>query len=120
MKSSRTYLLTLLLLGLSITAFAAKNSKEVTFDKTTKVGNTDLQPGTYRVAWSGTGPQVEVDFSQNKKNVATAAAKLVTAPSEYDSAIRVRDEGGVSAVLEELDFKNLQLVFLQQDQPSGN
>lgn len=120
MKSTRRFVFALFLLALPVASFAAKNSKEITFDKTTKVGNTELQPGTYRVAWSGTGPQVEVDFSHNRKSVASTTAKLVNASSQYDSAIRVRSEGSDSAVLEELDFKHLQLVFSQLDQPTGN
>ena len=108
-----------LLLTLPVAVFAAKNRKEITFDKTTKIGATELQPGTYTVAWSGTGPEVQVEFSQNKKNVVGTTAKLVNAPGPYDSAVQTRNEGNDSAVLEEIDFKNLQLIFPQTEQPSG-
>lgn len=120
MKSVRAFIFVLLLFTLPVVSFAAKNSKEVTFDKVTKVGNAELQPGTYRVAWNGTGPQVEVDFSHNGKNVTSTTAKLVNGPSEYDSAIRLRTGANDSTVLEEIDFRNQQLVFSQPEQPSGN
>ena len=120
MKSSRTLLFALFLLALPAALFAAKNSKEITLDKTTKVGSTELQPGTYRVEWNGTGPQVQVNFSQDKKNVATTTAKLVNARSPYESAVQVQTDGNNAAVLQEIDFKNLQLIFPQSDQPSGN
>lgn len=120
MKSTRILASALLLLALPVASFAAKNSKDVTFDRTTRVGNTELQAGTYKVSWNGTGSQVEVDFSQNKKTVASTTAQIVNAPSPYDSAVQVRAESSDSAVLEELDFKNLELVFRQSEQPSGN
>lgn len=119
MKSTRILASALLLLALPVASFAAKNSKNVTFDQTTQVGNTELQPGTYKVSWNGTGSQVEVDFSQNKKTVASTTAQIVNAPGPYDSAVQVSKETG-NSVLEELDFKNLELVFRQSNQPSGN
>jgi hypothetical protein len=108
-----------LLLTLPVAVFAAKNRKEITFDKTTTIGATELQPGTYTVAWTGAGPEVQVDFSQNRKSVFSTTAKLVNASGPYDSAVQTRNEGNDSAVLEEIDFKNLQLIFPQTEQPSG-
>lgn len=110
----------LLALALPLASFAATHSKEVTLDKTTKVGNVELQPGTYKVAWNGAGPNVEVDFSKDKKVVASATAQLGSAPSEYDSAVQTRNVDSNSAILEELDFKNTQLKFSETDQQSGN
>ena len=119
-SSSRSLGLFLLLFMLSAASFAASNSKEITFEKTTKVGTTDLQPGTYKVVWKGTGPTVEVDFWQNKKVVVTTSAKLENNRSGYDSAVQTSDVSSDSAILREIDFKNTELVFVTGDSSSGN
>lgn len=118
--STRSFALLLLLSVLPAASFAASNSKEITFDKTIKVGTTDLQPGTYKVAWKGTGPTVEVDFWQNRKVVATTSAKLQNNQSGYESAVQTSDVNSGSAILREIDFKNSELVFGTEDTSSGN
>jgi len=121
MKSTRTLTFIALLFVLPVASFAAKNSKEVTFADVTKVGTTDVQPGTYRVEWNGAGPEVKVDFWQSKKLVATTSAKLVNSRSEFDSAIQTRRLNADSVILDELEYKNFQLVFPDSaQQPSGN
>ena len=112
--------LALFLFLLPAASFAASNSKEITFDKATKVGTTQLQPGTYKVVWKGTGSAVEVDFLQNKKVVATTSAKLENNRSGYDSAVQTSDVNSDSAILREIDFKNTELVFATDDTSSGN
>lgn len=119
-SSTRSLALFLLLFMLPAASFAASNSKEITFDKTTKVGTTELEPGTYKVAWKGTGPTVDVDFSKNNKVVASTTAKLGSNRSGYDSAVQVRTVNSDSAILETIDFKNAELVFPTEDAPSGN
>lgn len=118
--STRSLGLFLLLVLLSAASFAASNSKEITFDKTTKVGTTDLQPGTYKVTWKGTGPTVEVDFLQDRKVVASTSAKLENNQSGYDSAVQTSDVNSGSAILREIDFKKTGLVFATEDNSSGN
>jgi hypothetical protein len=120
MKVISSFAFVPLLFVLSVQSFAAGRTKEITLDKKTKVGKVELQPGTYKVAWSGTGPNVEVDFSKDRKVVASAAAKLANVRSEFDSAAQTRNVASGSAVLEELDFKNTQLTFSETDQSSGN
>jgi len=122
MKSTRTLAFIGLLFLLPVASFAAKNSKQVTFDSVTKIGTTDVQPGTYKVEWNGAGPEVKVDFLQNKKLVASTSAKLVNGAGEFDSAIQTRRVNADSVVLDELDYKNFQLVFPDSgaQQPSGN
>lgn len=121
MKSIRAFFALLFLLALPVASFAAKNRKEVTFDTPTRVGNTQLEAGTYKVTWSGDGPQVEVTFSQHGNTVTTATAQLSNDPSPYDSAVEVGPDSDGSVVLRQLDFKNLELVFSSQGQSStGN
>ena len=120
MKSIRAFLAFLFLLALPVASFAAKNSKEVTFDTPVKVGDTQLEAGTYKVAWSGTGTQVEVSFSQNGNKLASATAQLSNEAGPYDDAVELAPDQDGSMVLRQLDFKNLKLVFSNQNQPSGN
>lgn len=119
MKSTHTLAFLLLSVMLPVASFAAAHNKEITLDQATKVGTTELQPGTYKVSWNGSGPNVEVDFLKNRKVVASTTAKLGTAQGGIDS-IQTRTVDSNSAILEELDFKNTQLVFPTTDQPSGN
>lgn len=122
MKSTRRFLTILFLLALPVASLAAKNSKEVTFDTAVKVGSTQLDAGTYRVTWNGSGPQVEVNFSQNGKTITSATAQLSNDPGPYDAAVQLGMDSDGSAILREIDFKNLELVFSSPDQPptSGN
>jgi hypothetical protein len=119
LKSTHTLAFLLLSVMLPIASFAATHNKEITLDKATKVGATELQAGTYKVSWNGNGPNVEVDFLKNRKVVASTTAKLGNAQGEMDS-VQTRNVDSDTAVLEELDFKNTQLVFPTADQPSGN
>lgn len=120
MKSTHTLAFFLLSIMLPATTLAASTSKEVTFDKTIKVGTTELQPGTYKVSWKGDGQGVEVDFAKGKDVVATTNADVQNGRSPYDAAVLVRNADSGSAVLEEIDFKNTQLVFHAAGEQSGN
>jgi hypothetical protein len=110
----------LLLLALPMQSFGATHNKEVTLGETTQVGNAELEPGIYKIVWNGTGTNVEVDFWKDRKVVASATATLVNGPSALDSAVQTREVSSGSAILEEIDFKNMQLKFSQGDQPAGN
>ena len=103
----------------SLPSFAATRDKEITLSETTRIGTAELKPGTYRVAWNGNGPDVAVDFLKDRKVVVTTNAKLGHARNGRDS-IHFRETNSDSAILEELDFKNTQLVFSETDHSSGN
>ena len=98
MKVINSFAFLPLLVALSVQSFAAGRTKEITLDKRTKVGKVELQPGTYKVAWSGTGPNVEVNFSKDRQVVARAAAKLANVRSELDSAVQTRNVDSGSAI----------------------
>ena len=119
MKSIRTFAFILLALGQPAALLAQSHSKQVKFDQTTKVGATELQPGDYKVVWDGDGPDVEVNFQQDNKTMASATAKLANAPGPYDAAVVVKEDGTDSVILEELDFKDLELVFSQSTPDPG-
>ena len=116
-----THVLASLLLSImfSLPSFAATRNKEITLSQTTRIGTAELKPGTYRVAWNGNGPDVAVAFFKDRKVVITTNAKLGHARNERDS-IHFHETNSDSAILEELDFKNIQLVFSEADHSSGN
>jgi hypothetical protein len=63
----------------SLSAFARDtNRHSVEILDAVQVGNTQLRAGTYQVQWQGTGPDVQVNFIQHGKTVATAAGTLKT------------------------------------------
>jgi hypothetical protein len=100
----------------SLSAFARdKSQHSVNISEAVQVGGTQLQPGTYKVEWTGTAPDVQVSFLQHGKTVATAPGKLRT-----DTAVsqdQVVTDGGDTAnkALHEIDFHrdNQALIFQQ-------
>jgi hypothetical protein len=99
-----TALLSVLALVCSLSAFARdKNQHSVNISDAVQVGNTQLQPGNYKVEWQGTGPDVQVSFLQNGKTVATVPGTLKTNPQVSQDAI-VTDNASASRKLDEIDF----------------
>jgi len=96
----------------SLSAFARdKNERSVEFTDAVQVGNTQLRAGTYQVQWQGTGPDVQVNFIQHGKTVATAAGTLKTNVAQVvqDSVV----VNSSSKTLDEIDFHRdkASLVF---------
>jgi hypothetical protein len=113
MKFSSPITATLLAMVLAVPAIslAAKNQENLSLSKTTMVQSAQLTPGDYKVVWEGNGPDVQVSFVQSKKTVATAPAKLVLKPSNYDGAIDTTDAANNSQVLNSIEWKKQSLVF---------
>jgi hypothetical protein len=66
---------------LPLSAFAkSKDSGSLYVSTSTKFGNAQLKPGSYKVRWNGTGNQVNVDVLRRDKTVATSQAKLIELP----------------------------------------
>jgi hypothetical protein len=64
---------------LPVSTFArAKNQATFRLSEAAEIGSAQLQPGKYKAEWSDTGANVQVNFLQGKKTVATATAKLKT------------------------------------------
>jgi type 1 fimbria pilin len=109
---------------LAVGAFAAdKNQGKITVSQTVTVNGTQLAPGSYKLQWDGSGPDVQVKFVRDGKDVVTAPAKLVTkeAAAPYDSVI-VKSSGADSKTLEEINFRNqkLALTFSPAQNSTGN
>lgn len=81
MKASRlSSLLFAASLLLPLAAFAGNTTKKTLhiFETVTLEGKT-LSPGDYRLEWSGTGPDVQLEVVHGRDTVATVPAKIVTA-----------------------------------------
>jgi len=69
----------ILALFMPVAVFAgSKNSATIQLPDTATVGSTQLQAGTYKVEWTGSGSNVNVNFIQHKTTVATTTAQLKT------------------------------------------
>ncbi len=92
---------------LSLGALARENNqgKLDLYDRA-QIGNTVLQPGTYTVKWTGTGPEVQVNVLQNKQTVATAMATLKNESNLTQDAVvlRLASDNSSPKEIAEIDF----------------
>jgi hypothetical protein len=93
----------------AISMAATKSQESVSLSKPAKVGESQLQPGNYKVVWDGNGPDVQVSFLQGKKTVATVPAKLVEHASTYNT-VETSDADNTSKILS-IGWKKQSLVF---------
>jgi len=100
---------------LSAPAFAA-NSQTVNIPGTVSVGSTQLPAGDYKVSWTGSGPNVQVTFTQDKKTIATVQANAVEQKNDR-KGVTTNTQGGVS-VLQSIQLSSVSLV-LQAAASSG-
>jgi hypothetical protein len=99
----------LMLALVSVPAFAAKNSQNVSITDPVKVGSTQLPAGDYKVSWTGTGSNVQVTIAEKGKASVTVPAKIVEAKNGH-IALLTNTVGGTS-VLETIQLNNLSIVF---------
>ena len=92
----------------SAPAFAA-NSQTVNIPGTVKVGSTQLPAGDYKVTWTGSGSNVQVTLTQNKKTAATVKANAVAQKNDHNGVI-TNTQGGV-AVLQSIQLSSVSLVI---------
>lgn len=89
---------------LSAGAFAATQSKSVTFDKAVQVNGTTVPAGDYKVKYDDSSSNAQVSFLQGKKQVATASGQVKDLGKKANqTAVIVRTGNSVPA-LEEIDF----------------
>jgi hypothetical protein len=99
----------LLVASLSVPAFAAKNSQNVTFTDAIRVGSTQLPAGDYKVSWTANGSNAQVTIAEKGKASVTVPAKLIDAKNGH-IAVLTNTVGGV-AVLETIQLDNLSLII---------
>jgi len=101
-------LLCVFALALSAGAFAkAKNEGSFDLAQPAIVGSTQLQPGHYKVEWTGTSGTVNVDIMRDGKTVATTKGTLkeLASKSPY-SAVTVKPASNDQKRIEEIEFNN--------------
>ena len=103
-------------------ALARDKAHSVEIPYAVQVGGTRITAGSYKVAWQGTGPAVEVSFSQYGKPVATVPGTLKTNDDQVtQDAIVTEATSADTSALKEIDFGRQKeaLVFDQNDQNPG-
>ena len=105
----RFFAFALMLALLSVPAFAAKNSQNVSVTDPIKVGSTQLPAGDYKVSWTGTGSNVQVTIAEKGKASVTVPAKIVEAKNGH-VALLTNTVGGTN-VLESIQLNDLSIVL---------
>lgn len=109
MKPKLGITLAAIVLMLPLSALAAsKNSSNVEIPDKVVVNGKQIQPGTYKVEWNGTGPNVEVSILQGHKTVAQAPARLVNGTYEQQAIVTHQNNSGAN-VLDQIQLKNKEL-----------
>jgi hypothetical protein len=109
MKTKSLFVFALVLIP-SLTFAADKKSASVEIDQPVKVAGAQLAPGQYHLTWEGNGPDVTVTFTEGKKTVATAPAKLVTTSSSQP-AIETFTASDNTKLLKAVDLNKLTIQF---------
>lgn len=99
------------LAAFSVTAFAAKNSQSINLSNPVKIGSTQLAPGSYKVSWTGTAPDVQVTIASKAKGSTpvTVPAKLVDAKNGH-VAVQTNVVNGVE-VLQAIQLDDASLML---------
>jgi len=114
--------LSTLILLLPVGALARDKSHSVEIPYAVQVGGARITAGNYKVAWQGTGPAVDVSFSQYGKTVATVPGTLKTNDDQViQDAIVTEATSADTTTLREIDFGHQKeaLVFDQSQNQSG-
>lgn len=103
-------ILALLLCVLSVNAVAGtKQGGTINLVDPVVISGTQLRPGEYVVRWSGTAPNVQVQFLRDGKLVVTVPGKLITQRNPYDSAVVLRSTNDGVKTISEIDFSKVTL-----------
>jgi len=116
-RMKRFFSFAMMLTLLTAPAFASKNSQTVNLPTAMKVGSTDVTPGDYNVTWTGSGPEVQVTWTRNKKVVVTLPAKLVEQTNKNEG-LDMDNRGGVQT-LQAIRLRNMSLI-LESTPSSGS
>jgi hypothetical protein len=114
--------LSTLVLLFPVGALARDKAHSVEIPYVVQVGGTRVTPGSYKVAWQGTGPAVEVSFSQYGKTVLTVSGTLKTNDDQVtQDAIVTEATSADTTTLKEIDFGHQKeaLVFDQNQNQGG-
>jgi len=110
-------LLSMLAVMCSVSALARdKNQHSVSISDSVQVGGKQLEPGSYKVEWQGTGPEVQVNFVRDGKTVATVPGTLKTNDAKVSQDDIVTDTTSANTkTLTEIDFsRNKESLIFEQ------
>jgi hypothetical protein len=100
------------------TAFAASNSTSINLLSAATIAGKQLQPGTYKVSWTGSGDNLTVTIKGNHTEIsAPAKAEKNDAPMAGTSYV-TNKEGELSEIRP--GGKNTSLKFTQTQAANGN
>src|SRR5215470_10999181 len=94
----------------------SKDSGNINLSNPIQVGSTQVAPGDYKVEWTGTGDNVQVNILKGKNVVATTEGKVVELPKKAEnSSVTTRALDNNTRALMEIQFDNRteSLVFNQ-------
>jgi|CZKK01.1.fsa_nt_gi hypothetical protein len=110
-------LLSMLAVLCSVSALARdKNQHSVEIPNAVQVGGKQLEPGSYKVDWQGTGPEIQVNFVRDGKTIATVPGTLKTNDAQVTQDEIITDTTSTNVqTLTEIDFRRTKeaLVFEQ-------
>jgi hypothetical protein len=110
-------LLSMVALLSSVSALARdKNQHSVQISDSVQVGGKQLEPGSYKVEWQGTGPEIQANFVRDGKTVATVPGTLKTNDAKVTQDEIVTDTTSANTkTLTEIDFgRNKESLVFDQ------
>jgi len=110
----RFFGIALTLVLLAAPAFASKKAPTVSLPWTVQAGSTQVYAGTYQLAWTGSGSDVQVTLTQDGKTVATFSARAVA--GKYSPGVETNKAGTV-IVLDVIYLNDVSLVLESAKQP---
>ncbi|MFZ0314437.1 MAG: hypothetical protein WAL85_17155 [Candidatus Korobacteraceae bacterium] len=93
-------------LTLSIGAFAASKSQEVTLNHDVQLNGKTLPAGDYTVKCDTTGSTAQVKFVKNGKELASATGQVKQLSTAPDHNQVVTQDGNGASTISEIDFSN--------------
>lgn len=93
---------------LSVPAFAAKNSENITISQPVTVGTTQVPAANYKVTWTNTGSNAQVTLTHGK-SVITLPAKIVEQKNNLSSVLTQTKDG--ANILEGINLSNVTVTF---------
>ena len=102
-----------LLLPLSLLAkdHSTKHSIDVQLYQPANVAGTVLEPGQYKVEWTGTGPAVKAEFKLNGKVIATAPAIASELAKSEPNSVKVQKQADGAQTITGITGKKEALKF---------
>ncbi len=87
---------------------ASKNTANIVLDSNVTVGTTELPKGSYKVVWTGTDPNVQVTFTNNKFSK-TVPAQVVEGRNNMEAELT--DSKDNKTFLTGIQLKDATLKF---------